>query len=86
MGTKNKDKTPHGAKRNDKGSKKLSRKRYSDDKRLARLNCIRHLFSKIPYQEIPQERSSFPGVTRRKPMTIYRPWCRGGMFLKFSKL
>lgn len=53
MGTKNKDKTPHGAKRNDKGSKKLSRKRYSDDKRLARLNCIRHLLSKIPYQEIP---------------------------------
>ena len=86
MGTKNKDKTPHGAKRNDKGSKKLSRKRYSDDKRLARLNCIRHLLSKIPYQEIPQERSSFPGVTRRMPMTIYRRWCRGGMFLKFSKL
>jgi polyphosphate kinase 2 (PPK2 family) len=31
MGTKNKGKTPHGAKRNDEGAKKLSRKRYEEE-------------------------------------------------------
>ncbi len=32
----------------------------SDDKRRARLNCIRHLLSKIPYQAIPQETIKLP--------------------------
>lgn len=32
----------------------------SDDKRRARLNCISHLLSKIPYQEISQERIKLP--------------------------
>ena len=32
----------------------------SDDKRRARLNCISHLLSKIPYQEIPRERIKLP--------------------------
>jgi polyphosphate kinase 2 len=33
----------------------------SDDKKRARLNCIRHLLSQIPYKRVPRERSSFPG-------------------------
>jgi hypothetical protein len=28
----------------------------SDDARRARLNCIRHLLSQIPYEEVPRER------------------------------
>src|SRR5205823_9207720 len=32
----------------------------SDDKRRARLNCIRHLLSVIPYKELPRERIKLP--------------------------
>ena len=32
----------------------------SDDKRRARLNCIRHLLSLIPYQDVPQEEVQIP--------------------------
>jgi polyphosphate kinase 2 len=32
----------------------------SDDKRQARLNCIRHLLGRIPYERIPQEKAKLP--------------------------
>lgn len=32
----------------------------SDDKRRARLNCIRHLLSQIPYEEVPHEKVQIP--------------------------
>jgi polyphosphate kinase 2 len=32
----------------------------SDDKRRARLNCIRHLLSSIPYEEVPHEKVKIP--------------------------
>jgi len=32
----------------------------SDDKRLARLNCIHHLLSLIPYEDVPRERVKLP--------------------------
>ena len=32
----------------------------SDDKRRARLNCIRHLLSLIPYKDVPRERVKVP--------------------------
>ena len=32
----------------------------SDDKRRARLNCIRHLLSRIPYEEVPHEPVEIP--------------------------
>jgi polyphosphate kinase 2 len=32
----------------------------SDDQRRARLNCIRHLLSLIPYEEVPREPITFP--------------------------
>jgi polyphosphate kinase 2 (PPK2 family) len=32
----------------------------SDDKRRARLNCIRHLLSCIPYEELPHEEIEIP--------------------------
>jgi polyphosphate kinase 2 len=32
----------------------------SDDKRRARLNCIRHLLSLIPYKEVPHEKAKLP--------------------------
>jgi polyphosphate kinase 2 len=32
----------------------------SDDKRRARLNCIRHLLGQIPYREVPQEKPELP--------------------------
>jgi len=40
----------------------------SDDKRRARLNCISHLLSRIPYKELPQERIKLP---RRDKMNAY---------------
>jgi polyphosphate kinase len=33
---------------------------HSDDKRRARLNCIQHLLSLIPYKELPQEKAKLP--------------------------
>jgi len=32
----------------------------SDDKRRARLNCIRHLLSLIPYEKVPQKKAKLP--------------------------
>jgi polyphosphate kinase 2 (PPK2 family) len=32
----------------------------SDDKRRARLNCIRHLLDQIPYTKLPQEKAALP--------------------------
>ena len=32
----------------------------SDDKRRARLNCIRHLLDQIPYKQVPRERVQLP--------------------------
>jgi polyphosphate kinase 2 len=32
----------------------------SDDKRRARLNCIRHLLEQIPYKKLPQEKAILP--------------------------
>ncbi|MGH7059312.1 MAG: polyphosphate kinase 2, partial [Stellaceae bacterium] len=32
----------------------------SDDKRRARLNCIRHLLSLIPYEKVPREKAKLP--------------------------
>ncbi|MBM4094943.1 MAG: polyphosphate kinase 2, partial [Planctomycetes bacterium] len=32
----------------------------SDDKRRARLNCIRHLLSRIPYEEVPVANVEIP--------------------------
>lgn len=32
----------------------------SDDKKRARLNCIRHLLSQIPYEEVPREKVRVP--------------------------
>jgi len=33
---------------------------HSDDKRRARLNCIRHLLGLIPYKKLPQEKAKLP--------------------------
>jgi polyphosphate kinase 2 (PPK2 family) len=33
----------------------------SNDQRRARLNCITHLLSQIPYEEVPREPIKFPG-------------------------
>jgi polyphosphate kinase len=38
---------------------------FSDDKRRTRLNIIRHLLSKIPYEEVPREKIKLP--KRQKP-------------------
>jgi hypothetical protein len=32
----------------------------SDDKRRARLNCIRHLLSLVPYENVPQKKAKLP--------------------------
>ena len=38
----------------------------SDDKRRARLNCITHLLSSIPYKKVPGERVRLPPRDKRK--------------------
>jgi polyphosphate kinase len=38
----------------------------SDDKKRARLNCIHHLLSKIPYKELPHEAIVLPPLKRGK--------------------
>ena len=43
----------------------------SDDKKRARLNLIRHLLSRIPYQELPRERVVLP--KRQKPQGYQEP-------------
>ena len=32
----------------------------SDDKKRARLNCIAHLLSRIPYEQVPREKVKLP--------------------------
>ncbi len=43
----------------------------ADDKRRARLNCIRHLLSLIPYKELPREKVKLP--KRQKPNGYREP-------------
>ena len=38
----------------------------SDDKRRARLNCISHLLSLIPYKEVPREKVKLPKRSRKE--------------------
>lgn len=38
----------------------------SDDKKKARLNCIRHLLSLIPYKEVPREKIKLPKRSTKK--------------------
>lgn len=38
----------------------------ADDKRRARLNCIAHLLSMIPYQEVPREKIILPPIEKDK--------------------
>ena len=46
---------------------------HADDKRKARLNCIHHLLSMIPYEEIRYEKIDLPPIHRegyiRPPLT-----------------
>jgi hypothetical protein len=37
----------------------------SDDKKRARLNCIRHLLDQIPYKEVPREKVDLPERSRK---------------------
>ena len=39
----------------------------SDDKRRARLNCIAHLLSLIPYEEVPREKVELPKRSKYEP-------------------
>src|SRR5579884_768272 len=43
----------------------------SDDKKRARLNCIQHILSKIPYEEIPYKSPKLP--PRQKPKGYVEP-------------
>lgn len=47
----------------------------SDDKRRARLNCIRHLLDQIPYEDVPRPKIKLPKRQKRKGYKepIY-PW------------
>jgi hypothetical protein len=38
---------------------------FSDDKRRARLNCISHILSLIPYQKIPRKKVKLPKRSKR---------------------
>ncbi len=38
----------------------------SDDKRKARLNCISHLLSMIPYKKVPREKVRLPKRSEKK--------------------
>ena len=38
----------------------------SDDKRRARLNCISHILSLIPYKQAPSQKIKLPGVSTKK--------------------
>jgi polyphosphate kinase 2 len=46
---------------------------HSDDKRRARLNCISHLLSKIPYEKIPFETPDLPRRKRKSPKVPVEP-------------
>ena len=38
---------------------------HSDDKKRARLNCISHLLSQIPYKDLPREKLSIPKRSKK---------------------
>jgi hypothetical protein len=38
----------------------------SDDKKRARLNCIRHLLSQIPYKKVPREKVKLPNRSMKR--------------------
>ena len=38
----------------------------SDDKRRARLNCIRHILDSIPYKKVPRDRIKLPGRSTKR--------------------
>ena len=42
----------------------------SDDKKRARLNCIRHILDVIPYKEVPREKVKLP---KRSMERLRRP-------------
>jgi len=48
----------------------------ADDKRRARLNCIAHLLSLIPYEELPREKVALPPRQKaegyKKPDQLFR--------------
>jgi len=37
----------------------------SDDKKRARLNCIAHLLSQVPYKKVPREKVSLPNRAKK---------------------
>jgi hypothetical protein len=43
----------------------------SEEKKRARLNCIRHLLSVIPYEDLPREKIELPA--RKKDAGYVRP-------------
>ena len=38
---------------------------YSDDKKRARLNCISHLLSQIPYKKLPRKKLQLPQRSKK---------------------
>ena len=46
----------------------------SDDKKRARLNCIAHLLSRIPYKKVPRKKVKLPSARARANTTIRHPW------------
>ena len=45
----------------------------ADDKRRARLNCIRHLLGVIPYKDVTEKALKLPARPKRKPAGYERP-------------
>ena len=45
----------------------------SDDKRRARLNCISHILSSIPYRKVPRAKVKLPKRSDKGNTTIRRP-------------
>ena len=45
----------------------------ADDKRRARLNCIRHLLSQVPYEDVPPKEIKLQPRKKKTPQTYVRP-------------
>ena len=45
----------------------------ADDKRRARLNCIRHLLRQVPYEDLPPKEIKLPPRTKKTRQTYVRP-------------
>ena len=45
----------------------------ADDKRRARLNCIRHLLGVIPYKDVTEKALKLPARPKMKPAGYERP-------------